>query len=145
MRRFRLAALERLRGARLEEAARDLALARRLLADALSRHDALEADLAACMPAARSGRDAVVVAGDRRILLRERLTQSNSDVDSAREHAVTAMGAWRSARADLEVVQALHERHRAAVAADDARRDQRELDDLAATRSRGVLARGGAL
>ena len=129
---FRLAALERLREARLDEATRSLAAARRAVTAAVSTRDAVAAELAASVPATRTTPSAAATAGTRRDLLRERLAAAEDAVGSATAEARVALQLWQQARADLRIVQALHARHRAAVAEAQARRDQRVLDDLAA-------------
>jgi flagellar export protein FliJ len=129
---FRLAALERLREARLEEATRSLAAARRAVSDAAADRDAVAAELASAVPAARTTPSAAATAGTRRDLLRERLATAQDAVRAATEQARDALQVWHQARTDLRIVQTLHARHRAAVAAAEARRDQRVLDDLAA-------------
>jgi flagellar biosynthesis chaperone FliJ len=138
---FRLAALERLREARLEEATRSLAAARRAVAGALAARDAVAAELAAAVPAPRTTPSAATTAGDRRDLLRERLAGAEQAVAAAATDARDALHAWQQARTDLRIVQTLHARHRAAVATAEARRDQRVLDDLAA---QAALRRDGA-
>ena len=129
---FRLAALERLRETRLDEATRSLAAARRAVADAAAARDAVAAELAATVPAARTTPSATATAGTRRDVLRERLAAAQDAVGSATAEARVALQVWQQARADLRIVQTLHARHRAAVAEAQARRDQRVLDDLAA-------------
>jgi hypothetical protein len=59
---------------------------------------------------------------------------------AAAQEAQHALAAWQLARADLRIVQTLHARHRAALAAAEARRDQRALDDLA---GRAAVRRAG--
>ena len=130
-RRFRLAALERLRETRLEEATRTLAAARRAASEAAAARDAIAAELDAAVPAPRATPSAATSARTRRELLRDRLGDAASAAASAAQEAQHALAAWQLARADLRIVQTLHARHRAAVAAAEARRDQRALDDLA--------------
>jgi flagellar biosynthesis chaperone FliJ len=134
-RRFRLAALERLRETRLEEATRALAAARRAAAGAAAARDAVAAELEAAVPAPRATPSAASAAGSRRELLRDRLADAEQAATAAAQEAQHALQAWQVARADLRIVQTLHARHRAAVAAAEARRDQRVLDDLGAQAS----------
>jgi flagellar export protein FliJ len=129
---FRLAALERLREARLDEATRSLAAARRAVTEAVAARDAVAAELASAVPATRTTPSAAAAAGTRRDLLRERLAAAEDHVAAATGEARDALHVWQQARADLRIVQTLHARHRATVAAAQARRDQRLLDDLAA-------------
>jgi len=130
--RFRLAALERLRETRLDEATRSLAAARRAVTTAVAARDAVAAELASAVPAARTTPSATATAGTRRDLLRERLAAAEDSLATATGEARDALQVWQQARADLRIVQTLHARHRATVAAAQARRDQRSLDDLAA-------------
>jgi flagellar biosynthesis chaperone FliJ len=67
--------------------------------------------------------------------LRDRLADAEQAATAAAQEAQHALQAWQVARADLRIVQTLHARHRAAVAAAEARRDQRVLDDLGAQAS----------
>ena len=128
---FRLAALERLRQIRLEEATRALAAARRVAAHAGAARDAVATELTGTVPAQRSTPGAAANAGERRELLRERLTAAQQTADDAAQEAQQALQVWQAARSDLKIVQALHARHRAAVAQAQTRREQRALDDLA--------------
>jgi flagellar biosynthesis chaperone FliJ len=131
MSRFRLAALERLRQARLEEATRALAAARRAAVEAGVARDAVAAQLTATVPAQRTAPGTATSAGERRELLRERLDAARQTADETALEAQQALQVWQVARAELKIVQALHARHRAAVAQALARREQRDLDDLA--------------
>jgi flagellar biosynthesis chaperone FliJ len=139
-RRFRLAAVERLRETRLEEATRALAAARRAAAAAATARDAIAAELGAAVPAPRATPATATAAGTRRELLRDRLTEAGEAAAAAAQEAQHALAAWQLARADLRIVQTLHARHRAALAAAEARRDQRALDDLA---GRAAVHRAG--
>lgn len=143
-RRFRLAAVERLRTAAVDAAATRLGGAQRELAGAVSRHGALGAELATCVPPAVSTSDGVLSAAWRRDQLRDELLLAAGQVEQARAALAAATAGWQSTRADLRAVELLHERHRAAVAAHDARSEQRTLDDLAGTVRPGTLRpRGG--
>jgi flagellar export protein FliJ len=130
-RRFRLAPLERLRDARLEEATRALAQARRAFADAGAARDAVAARLAAATP--RGGwPGAAALAGYHRAYLRDRLAEAEAAVTAAAAGVDEALAAWHAARTDVRAVRTLHERYEATLAAADARREQVVLDDLAA-------------
>ena len=135
-RAFRLATVERLRSGRLDEAARALAVARQGVGSAVAHRDAVADELAACVAAPAAGVSGLEAAGARRVLLREKLDAAAADVTAARERAAAALAGWTAARAELRAVETLHERHREAVRADDFRREQRQLDDLAGTRRR---------
>jgi flagellar export protein FliJ len=143
-RRFRLAALERLRTARLGEAGAALVAARHALARSLATRDALAARLRLAVPPAHATPEAAVLAGAHREALRVRLAEAGRAVADAEHQVENAVAAWRTARADVRAVEALHERHHAAVAAADARRDQLVLDDLAAQAALRQPARGGS-
>ena len=135
-RAFRLATVERLRGKALDDAAHALARARREVGDAVARRDALVAELTGCVPSSGAGMAELEAAGARRIVLREKVDAAGADVTAARERAAAALAGWTAARARLKAVEVLHDRHREAVRADDLRREQRQLDDLAGTRRR---------
>ena len=130
-RAFRLATVERLRGTSLEDAARSLARARREVGDAIAHRDGLAAELAGCV--ATSGGE-LEAAAARRVVLRELVDAATLDVTAARERAAAALAGWTAARARLKAVEVLHDRHREALRAEDFRREQRQLDDLAGSR-----------
>ncbi len=144
-RRFRLAAVERLRDARLEEATRELARCRRALDGARAARDDLAARLAGDVTPASATPDRTALAGHHRALLRDRLAAAEATVAEAAADAAAALTAWQAARADVRVVRALHARHRARVAEADARREQQLTDELAARAvRRDVLTAGSA-
>jgi flagellar export protein FliJ len=130
-RRFRLAPLERLRDARLEEATRALAQARRAFTEAGAARDAVAARIPAATPHGASP-DAAALAGYHRAYLRDRLVEAEAAVTAAAEAVGQALAAWHAARTEVRAVRSLHERYRATLAAADARREQLVLDDLAA-------------
>jgi flagellar export protein FliJ len=134
-RRFRLAPLERLRDARLEEATQALARARRTLTEAGTARDAAAARITAATPQGTSP-DAAALAGYHRAYLRDRLAEAEDAVAAAARGVDEALAAWHAARTDVRAVRTLHERYRATLAAADARRDQLVLDDLAAGAAR---------
>ncbi len=145
-RRFRLAALERLRASAVQESTRALGAARRALEDAQARQARLQEQLAACAAPARCAPQDALALAERRAWLREQLLLGAGQIEEAGAGVTAAVAGWRSARADLEAVEALHERHRHALAADDARREQRALDDLVTSGAAVARARtGGAL
>ena len=131
-RRFRLEPLERLRATELEQATRALADARRALADAVTARERLVASLAVAVPGPRTTPGTATAAGLHRDALRARIADADGAVLSAQERLDAALRARQDPRARLRVVEKLHDRHRAALAAADARRDQLVLDDLAA-------------
>jgi flagellar protein FliJ len=143
-RRFRLTALERLRTARRDDATFALAAARHGAAQTVAARDAIAAQLAVAVPPVRTTPQDAILAGSHREALRARLAEAGRAVADAEHQVDRAVAAWRAARAELRVVHSLHERHRAALAAADARRDQLVLDDLAARIVPGERVPGGA-
>jgi flagellar export protein FliJ len=142
-RRFRLAPVERVREARVAEAARALAGARRTFAEAGVARDALAARLASAGPRGVSPEDEAL-AGYHRAYLRDRLADAETAVAEAARGVDEALAAWHAARSGLRAVEALHERYRATLAAADARREQIVLDDLAAQTGRREALAGAA-
>jgi flagellar export protein FliJ len=134
-RRFRLSAVQRMRTADLDKAARGLGEARRVLAAAEAAVEDLRMRIDTCVPAMTSTPTEVKATAMRRDLLREQLARDVRALSTKRDEVATALDGWRTARADLRAVEALHERHRLLVAADDARKAQRESDDLAGSRT----------
>jgi flagellar export protein FliJ len=130
--RFRLAALERVRGTRLETALSVLATARRGVEGAVTAREAIAAQLAAALPPVSASPSEAIRASHHRDRLRAGLADAGRAVADAEREVDLAVAAWRAARAELRAVEALHERHRAARALAGARRDQLVLDDLAA-------------
>jgi flagellar export protein FliJ len=131
-RAFRLAALERLRSGRLAEAARALGAARREVAAAITHREQLRRELRHCDVPGRSTPFEMETAAARRARLREEIGRAGERVNVAQGRELAAIAAWNAARADLRAVEALHERHRAEVAAADARAEQKAVDELAA-------------
>jgi flagellar export protein FliJ len=140
-RAFRLAAVERLRVRRLEDAGRALARAHTTLLEATARRDLLCERLLGCLPSGSEPGQAQTVA-ERRALLRDRLATADAEIAELTARADTARQGWLAARGDLRAVQALHERFRRAMRAEQDRREQRLADDLAAGRHRDQFAEG---
>jgi flagellar biosynthesis chaperone FliJ len=131
-RRFRLSALERLRGGALAQAARALGLARREVSAAEADRVQVLRDLRNCDASTpHTAPFAAQSAASRRERLREDLRRAGERVGVAQSQELAAVAGWHSARSDLRAVEVLHERHRLAVAEVDARAEQRELDELA--------------
>ena len=61
-----------------------------------------------------------------------RIADADAAIGAAQERVDAALRSWQGARARLRAVENLHDRHRVALAASDARGDQLALDDLAA-------------
>jgi flagellar biosynthesis chaperone FliJ len=131
-RRFRLSALERLRGGTLADAARALGLARREVAEAQAHRGEVERELKNCdANTPQTAPYAAQSAASRRERLREDLRRAGDRVGTAQSQELAAVAGWHSARADLRAVEALHERHRLSLVEADARAEQRTLDELA--------------
>jgi len=131
-RRFRLAAVEKLRGGKLADAARALGAARREVVAALTHRDQLRGELRTTQASSRSAPYELESAAARRARLREDLARAGERVGLAQGRELAAMAAWNAARSDLRAVEALHERHRLEVADADARAEQKATDELAA-------------
>jgi flagellar protein FliJ len=133
-RRFRLAAVERLRAGKLAAAARALGIARRELAEAMAHRDGLDHALRTGGAPQRGAPFELESAAARRARLRDELGRAGERVGVAQGRELAAMAAWNAARSDLRAVEGLHERHRLELAEADARAEQRIVDELAATR-----------
>jgi flagellar FliJ protein len=133
---FRLAAVERMRVRRLQDAGHALALARQALVEASARRDLLHEHLLGCMPPAASTPTHLDTAGQRRAQLRDRIATADTELGQLSAQARAARDGWLAARGDARAVEALHERYRIAVRTEQDRRDQRQSDDLAAVRHR---------
>ena len=132
---FRLAAVQRLRAHRLEEAGRALAQTRQALLETTARRDLLVERLLASRPTGTDPAQADTVA-QRRAQLRERIADADLRVAELVADVLAARDGWLQARGDLRAVEALHERYRQTVRAERDRREQRLADDLAAVRHR---------
>jgi len=84
-----------------------------------------------CVPRPSATPGEFTGAGHRRELLRERAERAAERVTERQGEVAAAVEAWHVARAGLRAVEALHERHRFALAEADTRRDQVVADDLA--------------
>lgn len=141
--RFRLETLERLRTATLEERGRALHAASLALASGRAAHASLVEAMAGAMTPAFTTPDGVSRAAHYRERLRIELQAAADDVTRLERELGQARLAWLEARAQLKAVTVLHDRHRAKIRADEARREQLELDDLAGSRRRRVTASTG--
>jgi flagellar export protein FliJ len=135
-RRFRLTTVERLRAARLEAGGRELVAAGAELAAARERRDLIAGRLLASGLSSRATPEEALSLVARRDLLREQLALAEREVAARVAETELARGAWLRARSGLRAVEALHERHRQAVRATSARREQAETDELAAAATR---------
>lgn len=135
-RRFRLHAVQRLRAAELDRAALALAQAQRAHAAAGEQLAALSHKIETCVPVpGPTGVTALALtsAAARRDALREQVAAVQAQLERAAQQVALATAGWQAARADLRVVQTLHERHRQSLVEENLRREQRLLDDLAGT------------
>jgi len=133
--RFRLATVERLRAARLEEAGVDLQRAADAVEAAIRHRDALTAALHGSRNPHRATPPELSSAAVHRDRLREERAATNEEIDRRRQLLDGARAAWLEARAELRAVQSLHERHRELVAAQEARREQQASDEAAGVQS----------
>jgi flagellar export protein FliJ len=134
---FRLATVERLRGQELQARAQDLHFATGALEMTVVRRDVMVAKLNSgdgMLPAGPVTGADLALAGAYRELLRAKIQMDDEQIVQLEAKLDEARVAWLTARVALRAVQSLHERHRKAVAAERARTDQRELDELAGTR-----------
>jgi flagellar export protein FliJ len=130
-RTFRLAAVERLRTDALEAAARALGAANGAVRLAGEERDRLAAELYLDRTRPSMGSGEVQVNSVYRDRLRMDLLDAEIQVEQRTKEAAEAQRAWLAARAGLQAVEALHERHRQTLREADARAEQKELDDLA--------------
>jgi flagellar export protein FliJ len=133
---FRLAAVERLRARRLEDAGWALAQAQQALVEAVARREALRERLLGCLPPRTADPIEVTTLGERRAQLRDWIAAADTEIAALTAKVGTARDGWLAARGDLRAVEALHERYRQAVRTEHARREQWLADDLAAVRHR---------
>jgi flagellar FliJ protein len=138
---FRLATVERLRERQLQVCVQALHLAAAELARAQQGRESMVEQL-------HRGTTRGTIASPEHLLLeslyRERLRGDILYGDEEIERLGVVVGerrvAWLEAHAQLRAIQALHERHRAELRSTMARREQRELDELAGNRAQIRLA-----
>jgi flagellar export protein FliJ len=137
---FRLAVVERLRANRLAEAGKELARVQNAYRQAGAHRTVLESRLMDCVPV-MTGEDGQGRAGTeylatyrRREQLRGDIAEADLRLEELSEQVRQARQAWVSARARLQAVESLHDRHRATVRRAQDKAEQKEIDDLAATR-----------
>lgn len=132
---FRLATVERLRERQLQVCVQALHIAAENLAQAQQTRASLLERLHQSSPLG-------TVSSPQHLLLesmyRERLRGDIRFGDEEIEQLTAVVGerriAWLHAHAQVRAIQALHERHRDGLRASVARREQRELDELAGNR-----------
>jgi flagellar export protein FliJ len=131
---FRLVTVERLRAQQLESRGRELRAAVSTLETAIAQHSRLTSELTETGGPTRTSGANLQVAGAHRERLRDRLQVVSGEIAQLQQRLGETRAAWLGARAQFRAVAALHERYRVARRAELARRDQRELDELAGTR-----------
>ena len=132
MARCRLAVVERLRAKALSERARELHEVTAVLQTMAVERDRLVAQLSESPGVGKLASGAAMEqAAAYKDVLREQIFDAGERIAEQQVEVATARDAWMRARGDLRAVQALHERHRAAVRREQGRREQRELDELA--------------
>lgn len=142
--KFRLAAVERLRAARVLELARALGAATLSRDEALGRKQFLTEQLNGPTAAQRyDNAQQLMSAAWFRERLRTELIAVEGEIIRRTELLETTRGEWTVARAQLKAVESLHDRHRAAVRAEQFRLEQREVDDLAGTGAARSMAGAG--
>jgi flagellar FliJ protein len=142
-RKFRLAAVERLRTEELEAAARALAGAYGVVRTAQAERDRLAAELYLDRNRPRMAPGEVQLNAVYRDRLRMDLLDAEIQLEQRSTEAEQARQAWLAAKAGLQAVESLHERHKLAVRAADARAEQKELDDLASIKAMSNKNAGG--
>ena len=141
--KFRLATVERLRDVRAQECARALHEASAAVQDAEQHCRALTAQLEYTPERWLLTGQNMVLAAAFRDRLRADLKVAEAEVARRVEARNEARAQWLTARAELRAVEMLHDRHRAAMRAEQARREQRELDELASRAAVGLAGAGG--
>jgi flagellar FliJ protein len=146
MTKFRLATLERLRTTALEQRGQELHAAALSLARGRTAHAAIAEALREGMAPAYAAPAALMRAAHYRERLRNELEHAAADILRLEGELAGARAAWLDARAQLKAVAVLHDRHRQAVRAEQVRREQAELDDLAGIKAAlgsAAAAQGG--
>jgi flagellar protein FliJ len=137
MKPFRLITVERLNQRRLDAVAQELHAVSATRDQLVAERDRLIMELATGGQSATvgmwTGAD-LDLANNFRQVLRQMIEDQNERILNQEEVIAQVRAAWLSARTDLRAVEVLHDRHRVAVRAEQARVDQRELDELAGTR-----------
>jgi flagellar export protein FliJ len=138
MKPFRLITVERLRSRELEAKAQALHRAAAAQDQAVAERNRMVLLLAGggtSTPALGtwSGAD-LDLANNFRQVLRQQILDQDEQIAALDAALVEARNAWLTARGKLRAVEALHDRHRVAARAEQARFDQRELDEHAGTR-----------
>ncbi|WP_298462459.1 flagellar export protein FliJ [uncultured Cellulomonas sp.] len=135
-RAFRLAGLLRLRTLQEEQAAAALAAAHAGLQRADAARRATLAGLAGHAMPATGDAGAWRVATTGRAALTHLLADAAIAVDQAGERVTEHTADWSAARSRTVGLEKLHDQHRTAVLAEDARAEQHALDEVAARTAR---------
>jgi flagellar export protein FliJ len=134
---FRLAVVERLRSQALAERAQELHAVTSEIRAIADERNRMVAHLSKSPDFGTSASGAQMeLAMAYREVLREQILAAGQRIAERQEMLGHARDAWLKARGDLRAVQALHEHYRAGVRREQARREQRELDDLAGRHGR---------
>lgn len=142
---FRLAVVERLRANRLAEAGKGLARIQNAYLQARAHRTVLESRLRECVPVTAPNDDQgravteYLATSRRREQLRGELAEADIRLEDLSGQVEHARQEWLSARARLRAVESLHDRHRAALQRARDRAEQKEIDDLAASRGKTLL------
>jgi flagellar export protein FliJ len=138
---FRLATVERLREQRLQTCARELHLANQELTHLRERRQVLVDRLHEDVLPSRPDAHLLELDATYRYRLLGDIAEQDEQIERLDAIVTERRGAWLRARADVHAVAALHERYRRSRQALLARRDQRELDELAGVvRNNGTVA-----
>jgi flagellar export protein FliJ len=142
---FRLAVVERLRANRLAEAGKELARLQKAFLQARAHRMVLDSHLMDCVPVTDPNDDQgravteYLATSRRREQLRGELAEADILLEDLSGQVEHARQEWLSARARLRAVESLHDRHRSAVRRAQDRAEQKEIDDLAASRGKPLL------
>jgi flagellar FliJ protein len=134
-RTFRLAAVQRLRAEQLQAAARGLATANGVVRAAQAERDRLAAELHLDRTRPQMASGEVQVNAVYRDRLRMDLMDADIQLEQRGNEADQARQAWLAAKAGLQAVETLHERHLLALREADRRAEQKELDELASIKA----------
>jgi len=138
MKPFRLITVERLRSRELDAKAQALHLAAAAQDRAVAERNQMVLLLAgggSSAPAIGTWTGADLdLANNFRQVLRQQILDQDEQIALLDLALGEARNSWLQARGKLRAVQALHDRHRVAARAEQARFDQRELDEHAGTR-----------
>ena len=134
MKPFRLNTVERLRGREVDAKAQELHAAAMIRDRAIGERDRLVGQLASGSavvgPGTWTGAD-LDLANNFRQVLRQSIVDQDEQIAGLDQTLTQTRAAWLAARGRLRAVQALRDRHRLEVRAEQLRLEQRELDEHA--------------